>query len=83
MLRDETQPNLGHEARVVKHAYTLVQPVVENKISFFSQLKISYFKDSSYTLLEELFLRLISSMKLTDSVRKNLWDLSDEIFVVQ
>ena len=35
ILRDETQPNLGHEARVAKHAYTLVQPVVRNKVLFF------------------------------------------------
>ncbi len=70
MLRDETQPNLGYETRVAKRAYTLVQPVIGSKVPFFSQLKISYLKDSSYALLGELFLRLIGLMELTDSVGK-------------
>ncbi len=35
MLRDEIQPNLGHETRVAKRAYTFVQPVVESRIPFF------------------------------------------------
>ena len=35
MLMDKTQPNLGHEARVVKRAYTLVKPVLGRKIPFF------------------------------------------------
>ncbi len=71
---DETQPNLGHEARVAKRAYTLVKPVLGRKILFFPRLKMSYLKDSSYQLLEELSISLIDSTELTDSVRKNLWD---------
>ena len=74
MLRDEIQPNLGHEAKVVKRAYILVQPVVENKVPFFLRLKISYLKNSSYAFLGELSLRLIDSIELTDSVGENLWD---------
>src|SRR6266498_2626916 len=74
MLMDEAQPNLGHEARVVKRAYTLVKPVLGRKVLFFPRLKISYLKDSSYQLLEELSIRLIGLTELTDSVRKDLWD---------
>jgi len=33
-----------------------------------------YLKDSSYQLLEELSIRLIGSMELTNFVRENLWD---------
>ncbi len=71
---DEAQPNLGHEVRVTKRAYTLVKPVLERKVLFFPKLKMSYFKDSSYQLLEELSIRLIGLTELTDSVRKDLWD---------
>src|SRR6266508_1665825 len=74
MLIDETQPNLGHEARVAKRAYTLVKPVFGRKVPFFSRLKISYLKDSSYQLLGELSISLIGSTELTDSVGENLWD---------
>ncbi len=69
---DETQPNLGHEARVAKRAYTLVNPVLGRKVPFFPRLKMSYLKDSSYQLLEELFISLIGSTELTDSVGENL-----------
>ncbi len=69
---DKTQPNLGHEARVAKRAYTLVKPVLRRKVLFFSRLKMSYLKDSSYQLLGELSIRLIGSTELTDSVRENL-----------
>src|SRR6266498_4919237 len=81
MLMDETQPNLGHEARVVKRAYTLVKPVLGRKVLFFPRLKMSYLKDSSYQLLRELSIRLIGSTELTNSVGKNLWDfqLNDEV----
>src|SRR6266542_3715185 len=72
MLMDETQPNLGHEARVAKRAYTLVKPVLGRKVPFFPRLKMSYLKNSSYQLLEELSISLISSMELTDSVREGL-----------
>src|SRR6266540_4395832 len=48
MLRNETQLNLGHEVRVAKRVYTLVKPVLGRRIPFFSRLKISYLKDSSY-----------------------------------
>ena len=72
MLKDKVQPNLGHKVRVAKWAYTLVQPVIRNRIPFFSRLKMSYLKDSSYALLGELSLRLIGSTELTDSVRENL-----------
>src|SRR6266540_871316 len=74
MLMDETQPNLSHEARVVKRAYTLVKPVLERRVPFFLRLKISYLKDSSYQLLEELSISLIGSTKLTNSVGEDLWD---------
>src|SRR6266545_29416 len=74
MLMDEVQPNLGHEARVAKRAYTLIKPVLGRKVLFFPRLKISYLKDSSYQLLEELSIRLIGLTELTDSVRKDLWD---------
>ena len=70
MLRDETQPNLSHEARVAKRAYTLVKPVLRRKVPFFPRLKMSYLKDSSYQLLEELSISLIGSTELTDSVGK-------------
>ncbi len=69
---DETQPNLGHEARVAKRAYILIKPVVRRKVPFFSRLKMSYLKDSFYQLLEKLSIRLIGSTKLTNAVRKNL-----------
>ena len=71
---DEAQPNLGHEARVAKRAYTLIKPVLGKKVPFFLRLKISYLKDSSYQLLGELSIRLIGSIELTDSVREDLWD---------
>ncbi len=74
MLMDETQPNLDHEARVAKRAYTLVKPVLGKKIPFFLRLKMSYLKDSSYQLLGELSISLIGLTELTDSVRENLWD---------
>src|SRR6266498_297258 len=74
MLMDETQPNLDHEARVAKRAYTLIKPVLGRKVPFFPRLKISYLKDSSYQLLGELSLSLIGSTELTDSVGENLWD---------
>ena len=74
MLMDETQPNLGHEARVAKRAYTLVKPVLERKVPFFLRLKMSYLKDNSYQLLGELSLSLIGSMELTDSMGEDLWD---------
>src|SRR6266542_6087621 len=72
MLMDETQSNLSHEARVAKRAYTLVKPVLERKVPFFPRLKMSYLKDSSYQLLGELSISLISSTELTDSVREGL-----------
>ncbi len=72
MLIDEIQSNLGHETRVAKQAYTLVKPVLERRVPFFPRLKISYLKDSSYQLLEELSIRLIGSMELTNSVGENL-----------
>src|SRR6266540_5909774 len=74
MLMDETQPNLGHEARVAKRAYTLVKPVLERKVPFFPRLKMSYLKDSSYQLLEELSISLIGLIELTNSVGEDLWD---------
>src|SRR6266542_1576130 len=74
MLMDEIQLNLGHEARVVKRAYTLVKPVLGRKVPFFPRLKMSYLKDSSYQLLGELSISLIGSTELTDSVKENLWD---------
>src|SRR6266542_2033186 len=74
MLMDKTQPNLGHEARVAKRAYTLVKPVLEKKVPFFPRLKMSYLKDSSYQLLGKLSINLIDSTELTDSVGENLWD---------
>src|SRR6266542_1756077 len=74
MLRDETQLNLGHEVRVAKRVYTLVKPVLGRKVPFFPRLKMSYLKDSSYQLLEELSLSLIGLTELTDSVEENLWD---------
>ncbi len=72
MLIDETQPNLGHEARVAKRAYTLVKSILGKKVPFFPRLKMSYLKDSSYQLLGELSIRLIGLTELTDSVRKDL-----------
>src|SRR6266536_441312 len=74
MLRDETQPNLGHEASVAKRVYTLVKPVLGRKVPFFPRLKMSYLKDSFYQLLGELSLKLIGSTELTDSVGEDLWD---------
>ncbi len=74
MLMDETQPNLGHEARVAKRAYTLVKPVLRRKVLFFPRLKMSYLKDSSYQLLRELSISLIGSTELTNSVGENLWN---------
>jgi len=75
MLMDEARPNLGHEVRVAKRAYTLVKPILGRKVSFFPRLKISYLKDSSYQLLKELFIRLIGSTELTDSVGEDLWNV--------
>ncbi len=72
MLIDETQSNLGYEARVMKRAYTLVKPILERKILYFSRLKMFYLKDSSYQLLGKLSIRLIGSTKLTNSVKENL-----------
>src|SRR6266498_4788205 len=72
ILMDEAQPNLGHEARVAKRAYTLVKPVLGRKVPFFPRLKMSYLKDSFYQLLGELSISLIGSTELTDSVRENL-----------
>src|SRR6266498_1426012 len=83
MLIDEARPNLGHEARVAKRAYTLIKPVIERKVSFFPRLKMSYLKDSSYQLLEELSIKLIGLIELTDSVRKNLWDFQLNTEVAQ
>src|SRR6266498_5955845 len=83
MLMDETQLNLGHEARVVKRAYTLVKPVLGRKISFFPRLKMSYLKNSSYQLLEKLSIRLIGSMELTNSVKEDLWDFQLNTEVAQ
>src|SRR6266508_4609154 len=71
MLMDEIQPNLDHEVRVAKRAYTLVKPVLGRKVSFFPRFKISYLKDSFYQLLGELSIRLIGSIELTDSVEEN------------
>ncbi len=71
---DKAQPNLDHEARVTKRAYTLVKLIIERKVSFFPRLKMSYLKDSSYQLIKELFIRLIGSTEFTNSVRENLWD---------
>ncbi len=48
MLMDKTQPNLGHEARVAKRAYTLVKSILGRKVLYFPRLKISYLRDSSY-----------------------------------
>src|SRR6266542_1578462 len=83
MLMDEIQPNLGHEARVVKRAYTLVKPVLERKVPFFPRLKMSYLKDSSYQLLRELSISLIGSTELTDSVGEDLWDFQLNTEVAQ
>src|SRR6266545_3751823 len=83
MLMDEAQPNLGHEARVAKRAYTLIKPVLERKVSFFPRLKMSYLKDSSYQLLGELSIRLIGSTELTDSVEEDLWDFQLNTEVAQ
>src|SRR6266498_5168775 len=83
MLRDKAQLNLDHEARVAKRAYTLIKPVIERKVPFFSRLKMSYLKDSSYQLLGELSLRLIGSTELTDSVGEDLWDLQLNTEVAQ
>ncbi len=83
MLMDEARPNLGHEARVVKRAYTLVKPVLRRKVPFFLRLKMSYLKDSSYQLLGELSIRLIGSIELTDSVEEDLWDFQLNTEVAQ
>src|SRR6266496_2298671 len=83
MLMDETQPNLGHEARVAKRAYTLVKPVLGRKVPFFPRLKMSYLKDSSYQLLRELSLKLIGLTELTDSVGEELWDYQPNCEVAQ
>src|SRR6266540_5787639 len=83
MLMDEIQPNLGHEARVAKRAYTLVKPVLKRKVSFFPRLKMSYLKDSSYQLLRELSISLIGSTELTDFVGENLWDFQLNTEVAQ
>src|SRR6266540_3458128 len=83
MLMDETQPNLGYEARVAKRAYTLIKPVLRRKVPFFPRLKMSYLKNSSYQLLGELFIRLIGSTELTDSVGKDLWDFQLNTEMVQ
>src|SRR6266511_3894646 len=83
MLIDEAQPNLGHEARVTKRAYTLVKPILGRKVPFFSRLKMSYLKDSSYQLLGELSISLIGSTELTDSVREDLWDFQLNTEVAQ
>jgi len=72
MLIDKAQPNLGHEVRVAKRAYTLIKPVLERKVPFFPRFKISYLKDSFYQLLRKLSIRLIGLTELTDSVGKNL-----------
>jgi len=69
---DETQPNLSYEARVVKRIYIFVKPIIRRKVSFFSKLKMFYFKDSFYQLLGELSIRLIGSTELTNAVRENL-----------
>ncbi len=74
MLIDEIQLNLSYEAKIAKRVYTLVKPVMGRKVPYFSKLKISYFKNSSYQLLRELSIRLIGSTKLTNSVKKNLQD---------
>ena len=83
MLIDEVQPNLDHEARVVKRIYTLIKPVLERKVPFFPRLKMSYLKDSSYQLLRELSISLIGSTELTDSVGENLWDFQLNTEVAQ
>src|SRR6266540_615125 len=83
MLMDETQPNLGHEAKVAKKAYTLVKPVLGRKVPFFPRLKMSYLKDSSYQLLGELSISLIGLTELTDSVEENLWDFQLNTKVAQ
>src|SRR6266542_2637157 len=83
MLMDETQPNLGYEARVAKRAYTLVKPVLGRKVLFFPKLKMSYLKDSSYQLLGELSISLIGSTELTNSVGEDLWDFQLNTEVTQ
>src|SRR6266508_3152462 len=83
MLIDEAQPNLGHEARVTKRAYTLVKPILGRKVPFFSRLKMSYLKDSSYQLLGELSISLIGLTELTDSVEENLWDFQLKTEIAQ
>src|SRR6266540_1997951 len=83
MLRDETQPNLGHKARMAKRAYTLVKPVLGRKVPFFPRLKMSYLKDSPYQLLGELSISLIGLTELTDSVGENLWDFQLNTEVAQ
>ncbi len=44
---------------------------------------MSYLKDSSYQLLGELSLRLISSTEFTNSVGENLWDFQLNTEVMQ
>ena len=83
MLINETQPNLGHEARVAKHAYTLIKLVLERKVPFFPRLKMSYLKDNSYQLLVELFIRLIGLTEFTNFVGENLWNFQLNTEVVQ
>src|SRR6266511_5767653 len=83
ILMDEAQPNLGHEARVAKRAYTFVKPVLGRKVLFFPRLKISYLKDSSFQLLGELSLRLIGSTVLTNSVGEDLWNFQPNTEVAQ
>ena len=61
--------------RVAKRAYTFVKPVLRRKVPFFPRLKMSYLKDSFYQLLGELSIRLIGLTELTDSMKKDLWDL--------
>ena len=75
--------NLGHKARVAKHAYTLVKPILERKVLYFLRFKMSYFKNSFYQLLGELSIRLIGSMELTNFVKKNLWNFQLNTKVAQ
>ena len=83
MLRDEVQPNLSYEARVAKRAYTFIKPVFGKKVPFFSRLKMSYLKDSSYQLLGELSIGLVGSTELTDSVGEDLWNFQLNTEVTQ
>ncbi len=78
---DKTWSNLDYEAKVAKQVYTFVKPVLKKKVLYFLRLKMFYLKDSSYQLLEELSIRLIGLMELTNSIGENLWDfqLNDEV----